>query len=193
MSKKNWVREELSSVVKAAERGIVPAKIELAKRYFTGRDVSRNPQEGFTWASSAAEGGNPEAQLILGHCYATGTGVQASGRTAYDLFVKAALQGNAVAMYNLAICFDYGIGIGRDGRISQKLYRRSAEMGCARAKHVLVAQLWNKDTDDVQSKRRDNILKWYAARANRGDELAKRNLAQVRRNRKAQFDKELAF
>lgn len=193
MSKRNWIREELSSVTKAAGRGVIPAKVELAKRYFTGRDVSRDPQEGFAWISSAAASGNPEALLILGHCYATGTGVQASGRTAYDLFVKAALQGNAVAMYNLAICFDYGIGVGRDWHMSQQLYRRSANMGCTRAKHVLVAQLWNRDTADVQSKRRDTILKWYAAQANHGDELARRNLAQVRRNRRAQFDKELAF
>lgn len=191
MSNTNWIREPLRKLMAAAERGDDSARIELAKRYFAGRDVSRDPKESFSWVSSAAERGNTEAIRMMGHCYATGTGVSASGRKAYDLFVKAALRGDAVATYNLAICYDYGMGVEHDWQMAQELYSKSAQMGYAKAKHVLVARLWNKDTDDDNSEHRDTILAWYAAQANKGDEIARKNLALVRKNRRVRTDKEL--
>ena len=193
MSNINWIREGLPKVKKAAEAGNAAAMTELAKRSLTGRDMARNPKEGFSWVEAAAARGNLEAVRILGYCYATGTGVQASGRKAYDLFVKAALQGNAVALYNLAICYDYGIGVSSDYHMARCLYTRSAEAGYVKAKHVLVAKIWNRDCADRKSKRRDVVLTWYASQANKGDELAKKNLRQVRRNHKAHADKEFAL
>ena len=193
MSDTNWIRENISQVKKAVKAGNAAATAELAKRYFTGRDVDRSPQEGFSWAEAAASRGNLEAAQILGYCYATGTGVQASGRKAYELFVRAALLGNAVALYNLAICYDYGIGVERDYRMARSLYQRSAEAGYAKAKHVLAAKLWNRDCSDTKSERRDTILAWYASQANRGDELARRNLTLVRRNRKVHAGKEFTL
>ena len=167
MSKTNWVRESLPKLQNAAEKGIVSARIELAKRYLTGRDVSRDPKEGFNWISAAAESNNAEALLILGWCYATGTGISASGRKAYDTFVKAALRDNAGAVYNLGVCYEYGMGVNRDWGMAQGLYEKSAKMGYTRAKHVVVAKLWNKDTDDTSSERRDAGLSWFHHSAQR--------------------------
>ena len=193
MSDIKWVREDSPKVKRAAEAGNVAAMTELAKRKLTGRDMARNPKEGFSWVEIAAQRGDVEAAQILGYCYATGTGVQASGRKAYELFVKGALQDNAVALYNLAICYDYGIGVERDYRMARSLYQRSAEAGYAKAKHVLAAKLWNRDCSDTKSERRDTILAWYASQANRGDELARRNLTLVRRNRKVHAGKEFTL
>ena len=193
MSDIKWVREDSPKVKRAAEAGNVAAMTELAKRKLTGRDMARNPKEGFSWVEIAAQRGDVEAAQILGYCYATGTGVQASGRKAYELFVKGALQDNAVALYNLAICYDYGIGVAGDYQMARRLYTRSADAGYAKAKHVLVAKLWNRNCEDQKSDRRDAVLTWYASRANKGDELARKNLNQVRRNRKAYADKEFAL
>ena len=188
---KNWIRESIEKVESAAENGNPAAQIELAKRYFTGRDVSRDPKEGFTWTSHAAEHGFVEAVHMLGHCYATGTGITASGRKAFECFVKAAFADHKVAVYNLAVCYDYGIGVERDWHMANRLYEKASNLGYSKAKHILVARLWNRDTTDTSSARRDAVLSWYAAQANKGDELARRNLALVRRNRKVRVDKEL--
>lgn len=186
-----WVREDLAAVKRAAAAGKTGAQLELSKRYLMGRDQDREPREGFIWASSAADRGDAEALHILGYCYATGTGVEPSGRKAFDAFVKSSLLGNAVATYNLAICYDRGIGCDRDYHLAYALYEKSAKMGYEKAKHIMAAKLWNRDTDDTQSDRRDIILAWYAARANKGDELASQNLKLVRKNKPANLDKSI--
>lgn len=190
---KNWIREDIKQVKKAAEKGNVLAKIEMAKRCFAGRNTERDLRQGYEWISSAADSDNAEALCILGYCYTTGTGVTASGRSGFNCFVKAAMLENAAAIYNLGVCYEYGIGTDKDWYLAQKLYRKSADKGYLAAKHVLVAKLWNKDTDDLNSKRRNAVLSWYAAQAKRGDDLAKRNLTRVRRGKRAQANKDILF
>ena len=178
-----WVRQDLSKVRAAAQRGDAAACFEMAQRCMFGRGVAVDPREAFDWCTRAAERGYVQAQNMLGFCYATGLGVRSSNRAAFDAFVKAALMGNAVALYNLAVCYREGIGVTRDAALSEQLMQRSAKAGYRKAMGVCAVRLYNRAASQEE---RDIAISWFEKAAAQGDELASQNLRKCRKGGKPQ-------
>lgn len=67
-------RVALNDLGLRAERGDVPAQMELAQRYCSGKGVGRNAFQCAEWYRRAANLGNGVAMLRLGDLYASGEG-----------------------------------------------------------------------------------------------------------------------
>lgn len=101
------VGKQLLDKAKAGEFG---AQIALAKFYFSGVEIFKNPQQGIFWLNKAAERGNPEADLLLALVYFSGDAVVQDFARAKQHFQRAARGGKFTAYIGLGRMALGGLG-----------------------------------------------------------------------------------
>jgi TPR repeat protein len=82
---------------RTAERGEIPAQLELATRYRNGDGVARDDAQAVRWLQEAARLGSADAQYELGNAYADGRGVPRDPINAYACYVLAGANGNSAS------------------------------------------------------------------------------------------------
>lgn len=113
-----------------AEAGNLDAQCELAKIYYTGKDISQDFYEARRWFATAADNGHAEAQYRLGNCYARGQGVtEKNYNIAIKYYQMAANQNNADALFTLGNCYAKGQGVPQDKDKAYSFYQRAAKLG----------------------------------------------------------------
>ena len=95
----------------AAEKGSLPAMLNLGYLYEGNTVVQQNYDEAFHWFGKAAELGNAEGQLQLGGCFHYGLGTHQDFSTAAKYYRLSAEQTNYVAMKCLGFLLMNGYGV----------------------------------------------------------------------------------
>lgn len=116
-----------------AEDGDDKAQVELAKRYYLGKDTSKNEKAGFEWFKKAASAGNVEGECELGFRYYFGNGTERNLNKAIYWFRKAAKEGYAVAQNQLGVCYEEGIGVAVNFDKALEWYEQAADQGLEEA------------------------------------------------------------
>jgi TPR repeat protein len=154
----------------SAEKGCVPAMMNLGYLFESGKYVRRNYNEAFHWFSQAAELGNAEAQLQLGGCYSYGLGTTPDYSMAAKYYRLSAEQTNFVAMKSLGYLLMNGYGVETNEDEAKYWFMRAAkEGGNRRAMYNLgvIYSLKYPDTNAVIE-----AFKWMKQSADLGDALA---------------------
>ena len=115
-----WVR-------RAAEQGLVPAQLNLARCYSEGWGVERDAVERVRWFRSAAEQGSAEAMNEVGTAYDHGLGVERDQEVAVDWYRRSAEGGDEYGQFNWAACLEVGKGVDKDEAAAVGWYERAAE------------------------------------------------------------------
>ena len=159
----------------SAEKGYVPAMLQLGSLFETGKYVHRDYNETFHWYREAADKGNAEAQLHLGGCYYFGIGTTTNLTSAAKYYRLASEQTNYNAMKNLGFFLINGMGVPKDIEAARYWLTRSAqEGGNRRAMYNLgaISALGFPETNAMA-----DAFRWYKQSANLGDPLACLQLA----------------
>lgn len=159
----------------AADKGNLPAMMNLGFLYEDGRYLRRNYNEAFLWFSRAADLGAAEAQLQLGGCYHYGLGVTPNFSMAAKYYQLAADQTNYVAMKSLGYLLMNGYGIKKnDERAKYWLLRAAKDGGNRRAMYDL-SVLYNRLHPDTNASLES--FKWTKQSAELGDAMGAWQLA----------------
>ena len=103
---------------KAAIKGDLTAKCNLAVCYHNGIGVPEDKEEAVKWWRQSAEGGYAPGQYNLGVCYQNGLGVRPNKEEAFKWYKLAAEQGDQSAMQNLAWAYKMGFGTPRNEELA---------------------------------------------------------------------------
>jgi hypothetical protein len=87
----------------SANRGFIPAFLELGKAYQLGAGTPKNPDEAFKWFEKAAKENDPEGIFRLGCSYLTGEGVDKDRKKAVKLFQSAVKKASPRALLALLL------------------------------------------------------------------------------------------
>lgn len=93
--------QDLSSLLKEAEKGLAKAQYELGKAYRDSNQVNHDLVSAARWFRASAEQGYAKAQRHLGTCYARGHGVRVDKTAAIMWLTLAAEQGLVTAEMRL--------------------------------------------------------------------------------------------
>lgn len=129
--------QKLEALAEAAEKGDVPAMLEVARRYGFGiRGLSQNWSEARTWARKAAEAGSPEGRAALAAIEARGLGGVAEPGIGLKALKDESDAGNAEAAYALGYIEAFGPDASRR-QAGLELIRKAAKAGFYRAQYRL--------------------------------------------------------
>jgi TPR repeat protein len=154
----------------AAEKGDVPAMLQLASLYEGGKYVRRNYNETFHWYGMAADKGNAEAELELGGCYHYGFGTTPDFVKAAECYRRSAGQTNYVAMKSLGYLLMNGYGVDKDLGAARYWLTRAAKEGGNRRAMYNLGGLCTMNYPDTNSM--VEAFQWYKQSAGLGDPLA---------------------
>jgi len=98
---KDEPHQDISSLLKEAEKGYADAQYELGKAYRDGNQVDPDQVSAARWFRASAEQGYAKAQRHLGTAYAHGTGVAVDRTTAIMWLTLATEQGLVTAEMSL--------------------------------------------------------------------------------------------
>jgi len=121
----------------AAERGVLSARIWLAKSFETGAFYEISYEEAFKHYKIAADAGDYEAEYELAKLYAFGKGVAKSEENSFTYLSKSANQDNPKAHYMLGVCYEHGFGTSVDVIKAFKHYSRAAFLNHPKAFYEL--------------------------------------------------------
>jgi TPR repeat protein len=113
----------------SAEKGWVPAMLQLGSLFGNGTYVNKDYQEAFHWFGLAADRDNPEALLELGGCYHYGLGTTQNCSIAATCYRRSAEQTNYVAMKSLGFLLMNGLGVEQDSDAAKYWFTRAAKEG----------------------------------------------------------------
>jgi TPR repeat protein len=100
---------------KAAEKGSLEAKFELAKMRELGLGYTADPVLAMTQMEELAQQGDMSAQYRLGFLYDTGRGIYAKDKgKAYSYYLEAAKQGHKEAQYHIGLLLADKENLSRD-------------------------------------------------------------------------------
>lgn len=91
ISIKGFSEEEL---IRAADKGDVKAKRELARRLTGKGETDKNKRKGVRLLEECVECGDAKAMVMLAKCCALGCGMEYDGKRAEGLISEAAKKGN---------------------------------------------------------------------------------------------------
>jgi len=182
-------KDDLLSVLKAAEQGNAGAQNNLAKMYLDGSGVVQNDQEAVKWFRLAAEQGDADAQCNLGFMYANGRGVAQNDQEAIAWYRLAAEQGDAVGQGYLGFMYANGSGVAQNDQEAIAWYRQAAEQGNDYAQCNLGVMYAN---GSGVAQNDQEAIAWYRLAADQGFEDAQCNLGFMYANGRgvAQNDQE---
>jgi len=130
-------KENLLSVLQAAEQGDSEAQTTLGNMYLHGQGVAKNDEQAVHWLRKAANQGCAVGQNNLGIMYDHGKGVAKNDDQALYWYRKAAEQGNMQGQYNLGAMYYHGQGVAKNDEQAMKWYRKAAAQGDADAIEAL--------------------------------------------------------
>lgn len=105
----------LSLLRKMANKGFVPAQVQIGVMYAEGIGVDQNNHRAVEWFKLATRlSNNPEANFFLGEAYFRGLGVPQDYGTAVPHYQMAAKGGHPVAQYIIGTMYEAGWGVRQD-------------------------------------------------------------------------------
>jgi TPR repeat protein len=159
----------------SAEKGCVPAMVNLGYLFESGRYVRRNYNEAIQWFSKAAELGNADAQLQLGACYHYGLGTTPDFTQAAKYYRLSAEQTNFVAMKCLGFLLMNGYGVDKNEVVATYWLMRAANEGGNRRAMFNLGVLYGQQYPDTNAM--IEAFKWIKKGAELGDALAANELS----------------
>ena len=124
-------------LMKAADAGYGPARLELAGCYRNGNGVKKDLEKAMSWYRKAVVSGEDEALNSLGFCLRKGIGCIPDAVEAAKLYQLAADAGNPRGQHNLGFCYEEGVGFPVDKGKAVHWYSKAAALGNAKAKECL--------------------------------------------------------
>jgi TPR repeat protein len=201
--------DPLQGLIQAANGGDPDAQYELGLRYVSGQGVEEDHVKALAWYKKAASGGNVQAMTNIGVIYQTGDGVEKNQSEAVKWFRQAADRGDqgalkalqvilaplgaaaqpspqspgpkppadeAEANFQMAVAYDFGYGVEEDHEKAARFYALAAEKDHPGAMYNLgLSYLWGEGVE----KNRDQAVKWLTRASDRGQENARRKLAEL--------------
>ena len=159
----------------SADKGYVPAMVQLALLYEGGKYVRLNYTEAFHWFGLAAERNNSYALLELGGCYHYGLGTPPDFSMAMQCYRRSAELTNYVAMKSLGYLLMNGLG-GETNLAEAKYWSlRAATEGTNRRAMYNLGGICCLNFPDTNSMA--EAFHWYQQSAELGDPLACYQLA----------------
>jgi TPR repeat protein len=159
----------------SADKGCIPAMLNLGYMSEEGKYVRKNYDEGFHWFEKAAELGNAEAQLQLGACYHYGLGTTPNLAMTAKYYQLAAGQTNYVAMKSLGYLLMNGYGVDKNEDEAKVWFLRAATEGRNRRAMYNLGVIYSEKFPDTNST--VESFKWMKQSAELGDPLAAEQLA----------------
>ncbi|MEZ5824723.1 MAG: tetratricopeptide repeat protein [Geminicoccaceae bacterium] len=142
--------EAVTALKDAARNGYLPAQLELADRYRTGRAVPLDPGEARRWYGIAAtaleieaDAGDQSAMNKLADLYRDGRGVPRDGERAARIYTELAAAGRDSALVDLARLYRDGAGELRpDAALAARYFGEAADRGHAASAYDLGKMLY---------------------------------------------------
>jgi hypothetical protein len=97
-----------------ARAGDSQAQAEVGSAYCTGKGVTKDYQQAYTWLQKAANQNNLAAMSVLGQFYTYGLGVSVDDARAFQWYLAAAAGGNVEGEMRTGECYFQGKGVNRD-------------------------------------------------------------------------------
>ena len=117
-------------LMRDAQAGNPDSQYKLALRYFEGKGVTRDDQEGLIWLTKAAQAGHAVSQVSLGLAYREGLyGVARDAATALQWIRKSAEAGDAHGQSELGFMYEKAIGVQTNEVEAVRLYTLAADQG----------------------------------------------------------------
>jgi uncharacterized protein len=154
----------------SAEKGNVPAMLQLGLLYESGKYVRKNYNEAFHWFGLASDKGDPEAQLQLGGCYHYGLGTTPDFAMAAKYYRLSAAQTNYVAMKSLGYLLMNGLGVETNLDAAKYWSERAAKEGGNRRAMYNLGGLYCLNYPDTNSM--VEAFQWLKQSAELDDPLA---------------------
>ena len=130
--KKSAATKRQESTEAAIANGIpkdTGAQLDLAYKFYLGKEVMLNYTKAAELFKIAAEAGNSDAQFALGVMHQNGQGVSINYMDAAKWYEKAARQDNPNAQYLLGLSYKEGSGVAKDPAEAYKWMHLAAEQG----------------------------------------------------------------
>jgi hypothetical protein len=159
----------------SAEKGYVPAMLNLGLLLEAGVFVERKDNEAFHWLGLAAARSNPEAELQVGGCYQYGLGVAQDFAEAAKWYRRSADHTNYVAMKSLGYLLMDGRGVEKDEEAARRWFLRAAEEGNNRRAMYNLGVLSGRKFPDTNGTA--EAFRWFQKGAASDDALACLSLA----------------
>ncbi len=169
-------KDNLLSVLKAAEQGDAEAQKTLGNMYRDGHGVVRNYEQAVHWFRKAAEQDYAPGQNNLGQMYEYGQGVAKDYEKAVFWFRKAAEQGSAVGQNNLGVMYEEGLGVAKDYEKAVYWFRKAAEQGKEYGQNNLGGMYQN---GQGVAKDYEKAVYWFRKAAEQGSAVGQNNLGQM--------------
>lgn len=169
--------QALEAFRKADRLGHPAASFFIARAYYRGDGVKRDPALAARWVRKAADRGYPPAMDALAWQYDRGDGVREDPIEAVIWAQRAAEAGYASAQLRLAHFRYQGRGAPQDHREALRWLQRAAEAGNAEAEYGMG---WVSEHGDMGVQRDLKLAAaWYRRAANRGHGAARQRLQRL--------------
>ena len=131
---------DLTVLLRKAEKGDVEAQYQLAEKYSEAIGVEQDYGKSYHWAKKAADQGNPKAQYRLASIIYTGGIGPKNQPEALQLFLESFIglkklseKGDSDARSKLGILYARGVGVKKDLTEAAKLFGQAARVGHVKA------------------------------------------------------------
>lgn len=153
---------------KSARQGNPRAANGIARCYYNGNGVRRDPRNAFNWFRYSAKSGCPEAMNNLGKCLEEGYGtLWANKWRAMKYYRLAADLAYAPAQYNIGVHYFFGEGLPHDVDEGLKWLKSAAHLGSPSAQMTL-GNIYSEGLEGIAT---DTVtaLSWYTKAINNDD------------------------
>jgi TPR repeat protein len=169
-------KDDLFSVLAAAEQGNADAQVALGQMYVHGRGLVKDEVKGVQWYRKAAEQGNAHGLELFGDAYRDGIGVEANYELALHWYRKGIEQEHPGIQVSLGTMYQYGLGVAQSDEQALQWYRKAADQGNAYAQNCL-GNAYYGGTGVIQN--HEQAVHWYQKAADQGNADAQNNLGNV--------------
>lgn len=159
----------------SARQGNPRAANGIARCYYNGYGVRKDPRKAFNWFKYSAKNGCPEAMNNLGKCLEEGYGILWANKwRAMKYYRSAADLAFAPAQYNIGVHYFFGDGLPQDIEEGLKWLKSAARLGSPSAQmtlgNIYSEGLEGVDTDTITA------LDWYTKAINNNDEKVRKKV-----------------
>ena len=155
-------KEAFSWFMKAAEKGLPVAMINVGDCYITGNGIDRDNRKALLWYEKASQSGDDQAQRNLGYFYESGMLDVVDSTKAYKWFEQSAKLGNANSMAHLGIYYRDGSVVKKDMLKALNWFMKAAEKGDYEGNfHVGLFYRFGRDPFQVVDKSLTEAIKYF--------------------------------
>jgi len=172
--------QSFASLQRKAGTGDAIAQFDLAKAYFSGTGVAKDPEQGLTWLRKSAAQGYVGAEFALGYMYQKGAQkVPNDQHEAANWFRKAARQQNKAAQDQLSSMLVQGLISAKeaDWRISdapKQAITREPQKSKNNPTTFSLAEIETGLTGGITAKRMATLVQTYGVNFNLNDSTRKK-------------------